>query len=291
MKKMKRVITLLLLAVLLLGVFLLAGCRSQKLTVDPDNGTISDGKYTYTYTDETTSKDGTVRRVIRIKYPNGSYYLWEQYRGYDYFNSGGQGLGAYDVTVYTRGEDLVNAIRELDQEQVTEPTGVYIEQIGDQKFEIDTDNQTITTNGHVFPYEFDGHTVSITYPNGSTLIYCKGDVSWGNADEDTVENNGEPYANYEDLISVVPWPEPLQIKSVKTTFVFNIRWPRIIMGLILIAVGVWMVHKPAAFWQYRFGRWYKNAEPSDLAIKGFVAGGYFDIILGMIVVLTGIFTS
>lgn len=105
---MKRVFALLLLAVMLL-----AGCAQKNITVDTQAKIISDGKSTYTYTDTTnTTKQGTVR-TIRIKYPNGYTYIWEESKSEKFSSTGFDDYGIFDDK-YTPGDELVNVILERE---------------------------------------------------------------------------------------------------------------------------------------------------------------------------------
>lgn len=95
---MKRVFTIFLLTLLLLS-----GCgKKAEIVVNPHTYTISDGSYTYEYTD---TVDGD-NRIIVITYPNGRTYTWKK-----------QGSVAVavpvtgqDMHLYTSGSDLVDAI-------------------------------------------------------------------------------------------------------------------------------------------------------------------------------------
>ena len=106
---MKRVFALLLLAALLL-----AGCAGKTITVDAEAKTISDGKYTYHYTD-TTATNRVTSRTIRIEYPNGSYYLWNKTSNGTACSTTYNHYGTFDDR-HTSGNVLVEAILELDQE-------------------------------------------------------------------------------------------------------------------------------------------------------------------------------
>ena len=180
---MKKVVIFLLLAALLL-----TGCAGKKYTVNAEDGTISDGKYTYQYKDESTAQS----RTIRIVYPNGGIYRWEQDIGEHQSYSGGRGNELYDPVEYARGEDLVDAILEPKQ-----------------------------------PPE-------------------------------------DPYA-------------------------FSVNWPFVLMGIAMIGLGIWQAASPHLQWHWRFGRWYKNSEPSDEGIGWIMASGYIDMIIGIIMILLGIF--
>lgn len=104
------------LALLFLTV-LLTGC-SPKLTVDTENRTISDGKYTYTYEDSTKVQDGETRRTIMITYPNEVWFYAYHTRYADGTDSlTTQYTNGYNDTRYTPGLELVGA---LDPELIPE---------------------------------------------------------------------------------------------------------------------------------------------------------------------------
>lgn len=99
---MKRVGIFLLLAVFLFA-FLLTGCTGEReITVDPLTHTISDGAYTYTYTDAIV---GDTRTIV-ITYPDSSRYKWED-RG---VIGVGVAQSSSNGAQYTDGDVLVNAI-------------------------------------------------------------------------------------------------------------------------------------------------------------------------------------
>lgn len=96
---MKRAVILLLLAV-----FLLTGCAKKKeIVVDTLAHTISDGSYTYQYSDTT---DGDTRTIV-IKYPDGGSYQWKIH-GSD-FSVGSMQSGPNGY-LYTDGDVLIEAI-------------------------------------------------------------------------------------------------------------------------------------------------------------------------------------
>jgi hypothetical protein len=94
---MKRAVILFILALLLL-----AGCAKKvEIVVNPHAHTISDGSYTYEYTD---TIDGDNRTIV-ITYPNGATFMWKKTG--DISTSFDVGPSTYS---YTSGSDLVNAI-------------------------------------------------------------------------------------------------------------------------------------------------------------------------------------
>lgn len=181
---MKRLLSLFLLAALLL-----TGC-SRKLTVDKENKTMSDGKYTYTYTDKTTTNGGNTIHTVTITYPNGAVYSWRQSGGaistttYDT-------SGSYDPVEYAPGGDLIEALYPEDEE---------------------SDN-TI----------------------GDAEVWL------------------------------------------------------LIGGLFFLGMGIWQVCAPYFFWRLRFGRYVKDAEPSDRGLEVVIASGVLAIICAIILVIVAIF--
>ena len=88
-----------------------------KYTVDTENGTISDGKYTYQY--EFSPKTGGY--ALHITYPNGSYYWWNQ--------DGTSGFGGfsdnYNDSMFASGMDL-RMILEQDAPKEKTQKNVFI---------------------------------------------------------------------------------------------------------------------------------------------------------------------
>lgn len=105
--KNRRILAPLLLIV---TVLLLTGCAS-KLTVDRENKTITDGKGTYAYTDNTDIRENGTFRTITITYPNGAqYYWWERQYADGHSSLTSDHLGPYDTVEYIDGESLVEII-------------------------------------------------------------------------------------------------------------------------------------------------------------------------------------
>ena len=175
------------------------------------------------------------------------------------------------------------------------PQEPYTQYVGNTPFLVDPVAKTITANGHVFTYRYidEGNTkgVSVTYPNGAVVtesyeyssdgIGAIGSTSWSNADATFVINNGADYIDCYMLLSVVP-----EQTQEKERFAM---WPSILLGLVFIAIGAWMFARPHIHWKWTHGWMYKNAEPSDLALGVSGAMGIIGIILGIVLILIGIF--
>ena len=98
--------------VLMMLVLSLAACKAEvytvekdgvTYTVDPENSTIFDGKYTYKYAFDGNSADYDAT----INYPNGAFYWWES------SSRGGQGgySHGYDEALYAKGEVLTAILK------------------------------------------------------------------------------------------------------------------------------------------------------------------------------------
>ena len=103
---------------LLLAALLLAGCAKQtQFVVDAENQTVSDGSYTYEYTDTT---NGDVRTIV-IHYPGGGSYTYRR--------EGNTGAGNYTNTPgmsqYTQGHLLVSAILNPETQTEEQPTVLW----------------------------------------------------------------------------------------------------------------------------------------------------------------------
>lgn len=88
---------------LLLTAVLLTGCAKQnQITVDTENQTISDGSFTYEYSDTISGE----LRIIIIFYPDGGTYTWRQ----ECNISTGSYSDSNRVAQYTQGHLLVSAV-------------------------------------------------------------------------------------------------------------------------------------------------------------------------------------
>lgn len=106
---MKKAVILLLLAAVLL-----AGCAKQtQIVVDTENQTISDGSFTYEYTDTTTGE----LRIIIIQYPNGGQYTYRQEGNISISSPS----GVIGTEKYTDGSLLVNAVLNPDIQEEKQP--------------------------------------------------------------------------------------------------------------------------------------------------------------------------
>lgn len=139
---------------------------------------------------------------------------------------------------------------------------------GDAKFTVNTELGTISDELYTYLYEIDGsgssRSVTITYPDGSTY-WSSGSVGgWSNG------YRPDRYADGDTLLAVLEQSAPKEYTG------------KPILGLLLIALGLWYVLSPHSAWYLSYGWRYKDAEPSDTALV--VAR-----ISGILVILFGIF--
>lgn len=101
--------------VMVLLILVLAGCSAEepmtvtdrygdRYTIDPENGTITDGTYTYLYTYE---GDSEVFQ-IRIEYPNGATYHYSESHGF----GTGSHSALYSEEFYRPGDRLADVLAE-----------------------------------------------------------------------------------------------------------------------------------------------------------------------------------
>lgn len=136
---------------------------------------------------------------------------------------------------------------------------------------INADNGTYT-----FAYSVDG-TLAIVYPNG--YIYSQRDVGGGIAvpadyDASAVEKLG--YIDGFLLASAISSAADSGRATNDTDGV------PIILSLLLLAIGIWFVSAPRSAWWISRGWWFKNAEPSDLALILCRLGGCMLVFVGII---------
>jgi len=137
---------------------------------------------------------------------------------------------------------------------------------------------TITAeNGtYSFSYSMDG-TLSIVYPNGYT--YSQSDLGGAIAisadyNADTIEEWG--YIDGYSLAWAISSASDSSRASKDTNGV------PAILSLIILALGIWFVWSPKSVWWIARGWWFKNAEPSDLALILYRGGGCLLALFGII---------
>ena len=144
-------------------------------------------------------------------------------------------------------------------------------------FEINPEAKTVFDGTDTYSYTISendsGYRITITYPDGSTYTESKrGSHITGSTSKDYDQYR---YLDGATLCSVLS--EEIQHTSSPVIHVSNI-----FAGILCIGVGVFHICSPYAHWYWTRGRWFKNAEPSDWALKCTQIGGIVFVVLGVL---------
>lgn len=143
----------------------------------------------------------------------------------------------------------------------------------DITYKVDTEKKTISDGNHIYSFSFSGdassYKATIRYPNGSSYWFSKnGNTGYGGWSDDYVET---AYVSGSMLIDII---EDIAPKPANTGDALG--------GLLLIALGIFNAAAPGTAWYLERGWWYKNAEPSDMALAFTRGAGIVAIIVGVI---------
>lgn len=130
---------------------------------------------------------------------------------------------------------------------------VYTVVYQNKDFVIDTENQTIAVDGNVYEVHTERDRIEITYPNGATYW-------WENSDGGGYGGWSEGYDN-KTYINGLVLVRVLSSENKHTPNPAN-RIP----AILLMIFGILNATFPYFFWYISHGWYYKNAEPSDLAL-------------------------
>lgn len=159
---------------------------------------------------------------------------------------------------------------------------VFVVNVNQKGFTIDTEANTITHGGDVYVYSVDGKRVTFTYPNGytywwewTTLANLQSNGGFGGW---SMEISQEHYVDGGDLVQALEWVgEQRTSKSAVTKSPKNILY-----SLILIPIGILAVVKPTFNWWWKYGWMFKDAEPSDAYLVWMRIVGGIAVIAGIV---------
>ena len=145
------------------------------------------------------------------------------------------------------------------------------------EFRVDSEQRTISDGSNIYHYELSGNSSSyqmvITYPNGASYWFCQsGNTGNGGWSDDY---NEELYVSGNTLVDIVQKQIPKRINVGK-----------IIVSLLLVAVGIFDMAAPQISWYLGYGWRYKNAEPSDAALIFARVGGGIAVLVGIVLLLS-----
>lgn len=140
---------------------------------------------------------------------------------------------------------------------------------------------TITSeNGtYTFEYGVSGNNIvfTVTYPDGRCFSQTEiSGVFTTSAEYDSGERRNKDYI---DIFALNLGIERVMDNARGTS---NSGSPSIFLALALISIGVWNLFGARNVWWFSHGWWYKNAEPSDLALVLYRIAGVFLIFAGII---------
>lgn len=129
---------------------------------------------------------------------------------------------------------------------------------------------------YTFRYE-SPETIVIQYPDG--YVYEQTNISGGiatPADYDGAERSAKGYLDGFSLVWGIEGAAD-QARNTRSG-----GGPSPFLALLLLGLGAWNLFAPKSAWWLARGWWYKNAEPSDLAIAAYRIGGVCLLIAGVI---------
>lgn len=129
---------------------------------------------------------------------------------------------------------------------------------------------------YTFRYE-SPETIVIQYPDG--YVYEQTNISGGIATPADYDGAERAAKGYLDGFSLV-WGIEGAAEQARNTRAGS--GPSPFLALLLLGLGAWNLFAPKSAWWLARGWWYKNAEPSDLAIAAYRIGGVCLLIAGVI---------
>lgn len=146
----------------------------------------------------------------------------------------------------------------------------------DKTFEINRTDGTISSGGETCRYriEDDGNktTYTILYDDGAEYYMIWEEyMGYGGWNQQYTDNH---HSSGGDFVEVLKENQP-QMKGIRLSEHF-------LWGLLVIAIGVINVWAPYGAWFLEHGLYYKDAEPSDIALNLIRAGGVLMIVGGVV---------
>ena len=169
---------------------------------------------------------------------------------------------------------------------------IYERTVNGETYLIDSKNQTLTHEGAVYTYTlpklpegvtFQGGFLQVQYPDGTWYqkeIDFRGQLVLGtektssNYDEKTYPRGEDLcYALEEEVLKVAGQDDRTQAQEKDGTY--------IVICIILTGLGALNIFLPEIAWWISVGRWIKDAEPSEHAIRQTRIAGVFLIAMGL----------
>lgn len=150
---------------------------------------------------------------------------------------------------------------------------------------VDTKACTISDDTGTYPYSISGdasgYRIQITFPDDFEVVWqgskdaqgtTSGFGSWSGT------YNADYYAKAEQMSSVLS----IQIHAPSSGEQGQTYW---LAALLLLAVGIFYIAAPRAAWQLWYGWRYKDAEPTEIALRVNVGLGMAAALAGLVLVV------
>ena len=136
-------------------------------------------------------------------------------------------------------------------------------------FTVNREAGTITHEEDVYTYTLSGNSkITITYPNGATYFW-----QWtGNGGYGGWSDDYDPvrYTDGDTLMDLINFQPPRESSGNP------------ILGILVIALGIFNLAAPRAAWYLSYGWRFKHAEPSDAALGLGRIGGGVAVLIGLL---------
>ena len=136
-----------------------------------------------------------------------------------------------------------------------------------------------------FQYEtqLNGLKFTVTYPDG--CIYSQTTISGGISYPHDYDSSEREAKGYIDLLSL-DWAIDSAVDNAQGKGSQN--GPSPLLAVLLLGCGVWHLFAPKTAWWLARGWWYKNAEPSDLALMLYRILGIILLFVGIICLIASV---
>lgn len=161
--------------------------------------------------------------------------------------------------------------------------GTMVQRHG-RTYVVNFEDSTIFSGGEWHGFEVDGNVIAITFPDGAIWedISSNYTISGNWLVDAEVERHFEGI----DLANAVREASSSTSARSRTS---NVDLGTILIGIGLFALGIWTTKDPEAMWQRTRGWQFRNVEPSDMAITLTAIGGGSEILIGIGMVIAGLF--
>lgn len=141
-------------------------------------------------------------------------------------------------------------------------------------YTVDEERGTISDGTDTYAFVWSGDEVTLTYPDGSTYWMHFSNTSGAGVSYGGWSDGYAPgrYADGDDLADILNGQRPDPD-----------RGSRILIALVLLALGIFSIVSPETAWMLGHGWRYRDAEPSDMALTANRIGGVVCILVAVLV--------